>query len=354
MPASPDRPRRGIPIWVRIVLAVAVLAASVWFVVIPQLGNAGDALKSLQAPPVLILILAFLFELGSNAAYSGLTARIMGRDRLSYFTALRIDATDLGVNHVVPGGGATASAVRFRLFVRAGIPLNDALSGATVEITVSNLALGLLFGIGLTASLTAIRSSHYYLIALVAVVALLAAAAAAGWALDQRLEWCVRTGRALGGRIRRLGADRVETFLRSIGGRVHELIHETRRLWWTIGLALGNWVLDAASLYVMFVAFGFTPNPATVIVVYGLGSILAMLPLTPGGLGLVEGVMVPAFAALGVPVGVALLAVVGWRVLEYWLPIPVSAIAYGSLRFSERGGRSVGARRRRIDPQRVT
>ena len=325
--------------WVRLLLAV--LAASVWFVVIPQLGSASTALKSLQAPPILVLILACVLEAGSNAAYSGLTARIMGRNRLTYFTALRIDATDLGVNHVVPGGGATASAVRFRLFVRAGIPVSDALSGATVEITLSNLALGLLFGVGLTTSLSAIGSSNYYLIALVAVIVLLVAAAAAAWALDQRLEWGVRVGRALGRRIKRLGPDRVETFLRSIGGRVHELVHEPRRLWWTVGLALGNWVLDAGSLYVMFVAFGFTPNIGIVIVVYGLGSILAMLPLTPGGLGLVEGVMVPAFAALGVPAGTALLAVIGWRVLEYWLPIPISAIAYGSLRFSERGGRQI-------------
>jgi uncharacterized protein (TIRG00374 family) len=332
----PSAKKRRIPLWLRILLTAGVIAASFWFVVLPQLGSAGNALRSLQQPPVLVLLLALVLEEASNAAYSGLTARIMGRSRLSYFSALRIDASDLSVNHVVPGGGATASAVRFRLFVRAGIPVSESLSGAAIEITISNLALGLLFGIGLTASLGAIRSGGYFFIGLIVVAVLVIGVAFVGWALDKRLEWCVRIGRRVGGRIRRLGADRVESLLRSMAQRVQQLTHEPKHLAATLALALGNWVLDAASLWVMFVAFGYWPSFGTLIAVYGLGSVLAMLPLTPGGLGLVEGVMVPAFAALGVPAGVALLAVIGWRVLEYWLPIPIGGIAYASLRYSER------------------
>ena len=60
----------------------------------------------------------------------------------------------------------------------------------------------------------------------------------------------------------------------------------------------------------------------------GLGAIVWAL------MGIVEGVMVPALIGFGVPHSAALLGVIGWRLFEYWLPIPVGGIAYASLRFS--------------------
>jgi uncharacterized membrane protein YbhN (UPF0104 family) len=66
--------------------------------------------------------------------------------------------------------------------------------------------------------------------------------------------------------------------------------------------------------------------------VYGVGGILSLLPITPGGLGIVEGVLVPAAVAFGAPASTALLGVIGWRLLQYWLPIPLSLVAYLSLR----------------------
>ncbi len=91
-------------------------------------------------------------------------------------------------------------------------------------------------------------------------------------------------------------------------------------------------MLDAAALGVVFVAFGHPVPFAALLTEYGLGSILATLPLTPGGLHIVEGVMVPAFIAFGVPATAALLGVIGWRLIEYWLPLPVAVLSYGSLR----------------------
>jgi uncharacterized protein (TIRG00374 family) len=338
-----SRGKRRIPLWVRIALTVVVLAASIWFVVLPQLGDAKLALESMRHPPLLLLIAAALFEGGSNAAYSALTVAIIGTDRLSYFTALRIDAADLGVNHVVPGGGATAAAIRFRLFVQSGLRSSEALSAAAVEITLSNLLLGILFGIGLAASLSIFSSSNYYLIAVVVVLFLLLAALVAGWMLVQRTAWCLQLARWAGRRVRRIGPERAQSVVQSIAERVRTLVRHPRNLAVALGLAGVNWILDAASLWVMFAAFGQVLPVGTVLAVYCLGSILAMLPFTPGGLGLVEGVMVPAFVVLGVPAGTAVLAVIGWRVLEYWLPIPISGVAYLSLRFSR-------ARRRKLVP----
>ena len=50
-----------------------------------------------------------------------------------------------------------------------------------------------------------------------------------------------------------------------------------------------NWLLDAASLWVFVAAFSHFISPIDLLVAYGLANILAAIPITPGGLGVVEG-----------------------------------------------------------------
>jgi uncharacterized membrane protein YbhN (UPF0104 family) len=141
---SSDRVQRRprVPRWLRIGLSAVVLVVVVWLVVVPQFSEARQAVYSLEriSPP--LVLLAAALELSTLLAFSALTALILGPERPSYFTLLRIDMTDLGVNHVVPGGGATAAAVRFRLLERAGVHRATAFMTATIEATGSNLVLG--------------------------------------------------------------------------------------------------------------------------------------------------------------------------------------------------------------------
>ncbi len=101
-----------------------------------------------------------------------------------------------------------------------------------------------------------------------------------------------------------------------------------------------NWLLDAAVLWVFLLAFGHTVGVIGLLVAFGLASVLAVLPITPGGLGVVEGVLVPTLVAFGVPGAPALLAVLGWRVVNFWLPVPAAGPSYLSLR-APFGGRVV-------------
>jgi hypothetical protein len=79
-------------------------------------------------------------------------------------------------------------------------------------------------------------------------------------------------------------------------------------------------------------------------VAYGLAYVLAAIPVTPGGLGVVEGVLVPSLVGFGATPGAAIVAVLGYRLVNFWLPIPVGAGAYLlSLRV---GGDRLAANRR--------
>jgi uncharacterized protein (TIRG00374 family) len=56
-----------------------------------------------------------------------------------------------------------------------------------------------------------------------------------------------------------------------------------------------------------------------------------LLPL-PGGVGGVDGGMIAAFAAFGVAVDLAILAILSYRAFTFWLPTLPGAIAYLQLR----------------------
>ena len=98
--------------------------------------------------------------------------------------------------------------------------------------------------------------------------------------------------------------------------------------------ARGAWRGGASTsrvLWAMFHAFG-SPPPFTVIwMAYFVGMVGNLLPL-PGGLGGVEGGMIGAFAAFGVDFNLAVLAVLSYRAISFWLPTLPGAVAYLQLR----------------------
>jgi putative heme transporter len=95
--------------------------------------------------------------------------------------------------------------------------------------------------------------------------------------------------------------------------------------------ALAWWGFDISVLWAMFHAFG-SPPPFTVIwMAYFVGTLGNLLPL-PGGLGGVEGGMIGAFAAFNVDFNLAVLAVLSYRGISFWLPTFPGAVAYFQLR----------------------
>jgi hypothetical protein len=102
--------------------------------------------------------------------------------------------------------------------------------------------------------------------------------------------------------------------------------------------AAANWLFDAASLWAFLAAYGHITRPIDLFVAYGVANVLAAVPLTPGGLGIVEAVAATSLIGFGVPAAIAWLGVISWRLFNFWLPIPVGAGAYLSLRVQHGAG----------------
>jgi uncharacterized protein (TIRG00374 family) len=96
-------------------------------------------------------------------------------------------------------------------------------------------------------------------------------------------------------------------------------------------------LLDLRTLDLVFLAFGYQPGFGPLAVAYAAANIASAIPITPGGLGVVEVTLVAITVGFGAPRATAVLAVLGYRVVN-WLPLLPGAVAYLRLRLSPKAG----------------
>jgi uncharacterized protein (TIRG00374 family) len=95
--------------------------------------------------------------------------------------------------------------------------------------------------------------------------------------------------------------------------------------------ALIYWASLIAILWAAFRAFGEAPPLAVIVMSFFVGMLGNLLPL-PAGIGGVDGATIGAFAAFGVDVDLAIVAVLTYRGFAFYLPTIPGAIAYFQLR----------------------
>jgi uncharacterized protein (TIRG00374 family) len=298
----------------------------------PLLAGADGAGRLLARVDPATLVLAVLLEAGALASYSCLTRTVLPGFRPSYWTVLRVDLSAFGLSHTVPAGDAAGAALGFRLLNLAGVPAPEVLSAAAIQTTAQVGVLAVLFSSSVLITLPRTRHSQLYVGAGLVVAILLGAATVLLVWLSRNVDAAREWARHLAGRLPRFSQGFVEATLRSFVTGVEALRSDRRLLLRTTAWAGANWLLDAASLWVFVAAFGHRLNIDELLVAYGLANLLGGLPITPGGLGVIEGFLIPALVGLGTPTATATLGVLAWRAASFWLPIPVGGLCYLSLR----------------------
>lgn len=342
--------------FVRGVLYVASigLALHLFLPQIPGLERSADLLAN-TAP--LLVFAAFLAELLSELCYAELLGRSVGlasrtgtsaryrrREGIGRWFALRLTITGYGAAHVLPGGGATAATVTYGALKGRGFdPKRIGVALAAVAALVYG-ALGLIFG-GSLAYLVLDRDlDPAGMVAAVAGLLLVLAASLVSYAAYRNPSLTRRAFTRLalfGGSLLERGwsRQRVESWSERFVSRLRSEVKAVSRqlksgpkdVLKLGGLALGYWAFDALCLVVMFYALGVGVGVLDLLVAYGVATAAGMLPFTPGGIGIFETSMLATLALLGVG-SEAAIPILGYRLFNFWLPIPLAAIFYPTLR----------------------
>jgi uncharacterized membrane protein YbhN (UPF0104 family) len=271
-----------------------------------------------------------LLTTGSYACVWWLTR--IALPQVSWFVASTSQLVSNAVAKTVPGGAALGAATGFRMLSVSGVNRGTAGAALTATAIISN---GVLFMLPLVALLISILGAP--------VPNGLDRVAWGGAALFLLMLMVgfllVRFNRpliALGDLIERVSKPILRK-LRRPGGPTAEGLVSQRDLMvdglgarWKPALlaAVGNWLLDYFTLVCALMAVGVTPRFSLVLLAYGASAVLAMIPLTPGGLGFVEAGLTAMLVLAGVPSDQALLATLAYRVVSYWLPLPAGLVAH--------------------------
>jgi uncharacterized protein (TIRG00374 family) len=99
---------------------------------------------------------------------------------------------------------------------------------------------------------------------------------------------------------------------------------------WPLALAAaaGRWLFDFLTLQAALAALGASPPISLALLAYCTAQLLGQLPLTPGGLGIVEAGMTGTLALAGVSGGAAALATLVYRLGSYWLQLPAGLVGW--------------------------
>jgi uncharacterized protein (TIRG00374 family) len=330
--SDPTRKSRfHLPREFRQLLRVGAIIFIFEYLVIPQFSSAGRSIRQLGNLNPLLVILAILCEIAAIAAYAELTRTVFTPHAPKRNEILRVNLSTLALSHVVPGGTATGGALAYRMYNELGVPGATNAFGLAAQGSGSAVVLNIMFWAALVISIPLRGFNPLYGFAALAGVFLLLAffGTVALVTRGQRRAdaWLRRFANHIPG----LSPDRVSHLLVQVGERIVQLTSNRRTLRESLEWAAANWLLDAACLWVFLWAFGHAISPIDLMVAYGLANILAVIPLTPGGLGVVEGVLIPTIVGFGVPLNQATLAVLAYRFLNFWLPIPIGGVAYLSM-----------------------
>jgi uncharacterized protein (TIRG00374 family) len=231
---------------------------------------------------------------------------------------------------VVPGGPAAGSVVQGKLLIQAGQP-PAAVASALTAVGLLTTGVLLLLPI-LTVPALIIGPPPARQLQLGLLVSVMLAVLIVGLGVTA-LTWrgvLERVGRAVGYAIhvvrRAVSPQSVATSLVAQRDRVATAFEGH---WWrAVFASAANRMFDYAALVAALVAFGAHARPSEVLLAYVVAQALALIPITPGGLGFVESGLTTLLVLIGISADTALIATLMYRLVSFWLPIPVGASAW--------------------------
>jgi uncharacterized protein (TIRG00374 family) len=342
LPVPPEGRRKGVrgwlpaPIWH--IGRLLLLALVVEYLVVPQLAGPRKVAHLITQVNPLLLLGGVALEAVSLMCYTMLTRTLLPSGRsIGLSTILRIQLTTLSVSHCAPGGSATGAALGYRLFTQAGVEPGEIGFAMATQGIGSAIILNFILWTSLVVAIPVWGFSGVYLIAAAVGALLMGASAAVILMLTRGEDKAAATIERAAARIPFVDAAALRRSFEQLALRLQALSRQRAVMARALGWAAANWLLDAASLAVFVGAFGSWVNPDALLVAYGLANVLAVIPITPGGLGVVEATLTTVLVGFGTTRGIATLGVIAYRLINFWLPIPLGGMAYVSLQMSARG-----------------
>ena len=326
--------------WLKRALAVVLLGVAAYEAYLRR-AEVSQALEMYDRLQLSYLALAIVLEAGSMVVFARLQRWLLQAGGVNIGLGEMVEITLAGnaLGTSLPGGAAWAATWAFGQLRRRGA--DRVLAGWVILVAgaLASFALFVLVAVGawVAGSHGPVAHLRWLAAALTAIPVVVGAGflgaarsaairrtIASTWAwVRAHLPGAAPTGRLI--------------------GNIHQSLQTVKPgpVGWleAFGLALGNWVSNAACLLACIIALHVHVPWRGLLVIYALTQISASLPITPGGLGVVEGSMAALLVAYGTPGSQALAVVLLYRIVSFWGLVPIGWATWFWLEVGQRFGR---------------
>jgi uncharacterized protein (TIRG00374 family) len=322
---------------VQTLIVVVALLVVIYFLV-PKLVGLSDALSRLDDADPLWIAIAIAFNVVAYITYIALFKAVVGGDalRLTWLETYEINMAGVAATLIFSAGGAGGIALTYWALRKAGMARRDVARRMVAFISLHYafypIAL-IIFGVLLRTGVLNGKGSVELTIIPAGIAGLLLVLGALIAFIPRDLE-------------RRFSpyahGERAKAFLHS-AAKVPETVAEGFRFALSLfahpsrgGLAVlgaaGFWAASIGVLWASFHAFGVHVPLAVVVQGFFLGMVANLFPLAPAGVGAVDAGMIGAFVLFGIPEETVFPAILIFRLVAFWMPIPPGIVAFFQLR----------------------
>jgi uncharacterized protein (TIRG00374 family) len=322
---------------IQTVVVVFILLGGIYFL-FPKLIGLGDALGKLdEADPVWIAV-AIGFNVLAYATYIALFKAVVGGDalRLTWKETYEINMAGVAGTLLFSAGGAGGIAVTYWALRKAGMQRRDVARRMVAFVSlhyafypIALIVFGILLRTGVlngksSVELTIVPAGVAGLLLILGVLVTLIPADAEHRLTrfahsDRSRQWLRTAGK--------IPATLGEGFRFALG-----LFAHPRRGGLAVIGAAGFWAFSIGVLWASFHAFGVHVPLAVVVQGFFLGMVANLFPLAPAGVGAVDAGMIGAFVLFGLPEETVFPAILIFRLVSFWMPIPPGIFAFFQLR----------------------
>jgi uncharacterized protein (TIRG00374 family) len=336
---------------VQVVISLAVVGL-VFFYALPKFADFSKVLDSIKSMTWLELGTLALIAIWNIVTYwFVMVASLPGSN---YWQAMKVNQTSTAVSNTLPGGSAIGIAITYAMYTAYGFSRNEiSLSILVSGIWNNFVKLGMPVIALVLLAVSGKASGAIFMASLIGVAILVGAIVL--FALTLRSEQMARkvgafSTRAINRVLRVIRRKQVGDLSDSFARFRRDAIDLLRRRW--VPLTVATVVSHLSLFLVLLLALrhlGVSQQDVSwieVLSAFSLIRLLTALPITPGGLGVVEFGMSAALVAAGGNKPAVVAAVLIWRLLTYVAPIPFGLLAYVQYKRNTERRRIVADQRR--------
>jgi uncharacterized protein (TIRG00374 family) len=310
-------------------------------VLIPRLFDLQDAIGKIEEGDPLWIGAGLLFCVAMFAAYVALFRGVVGERviHLEWNESYQITMAGLAATRLFSAGGAGGILLTYWALRKAGMERRQSVCRMVAFLVVlysvylvALIVFGILLRVGVLSGEAPLSGTIIPAALSGVVIAIVLLTALLPGDIERRIER--HTSGRFGAFAKRL-ATAPATLAQGTRTAI-TFVHHPSSGAMAIGGAIGFWAANIAILWASFHAFDIAVPLGVVVQGFFLGMVANLFPFAPGGVGAVDAGMIGAFVLFGIPGAEVFAAVLTYRVIAFWLPIPPGIIAFFQLRTTVR------------------